>query len=239
MTVIRVHHCDGTAGTASSAAGEGFTSLTGTAPNYTASGYSGTCLEWPAHASGTVAYYQDTLSNPFVGFYLRVPSTLTAAAAVASGQASGSSQGSLIVNIDLTLSIYSGLGTKIATSATKLTVGSWARIEWNIAATTQELRIFTDPAGTTPTETLTGASGGTAMNQWRFGSYWGAQTGGPVDLDEITVCDAWPDMGVATPPGNGRKIYLGGVWHDVTSTVITGVAPAGNALPATLPYTLT
>lgn len=255
MTVVLQHHCDGTAGTASSAAGEGFTKLTGTAPDYVAGGYIGTALTFPGAAT---AYYQDNLTNQYLGFYVRrTGNPATGANFAMAATSGGTSCAALTITTAGKIAAWSSLSTNIATSTSTITDGNWHRIEWNVTATTQEVRIFLDPTATTPTETLTGASNGT-LAQWRYGIAWAANNAGPFDLDEITVCDAWPNMGVTTPPPSGpvvRGVISGGVevaatirgviqaGVEVAATVMqvigdTAPAGSGDTLPAPLPFTL-
>lgn len=251
MTVLLAHPCDGTVGTSATAAGEGFTSLHGVSPVYASNGFSGQCLTFTGGASN---FAQDNNAAQYGAVYVKYNALPGVASCFARTVISGgAATATILLNANGTLSIMSSLTTTVATSTAALVAGSWARLEWNVGASTQELRIFLDPTSATSSEVLTGACTA-APFAWYWGFSWAANTAGPVNLDQITLCDSWPNLGVVTPPPAithqmliggvltpmTERALINGVLTNATDTIFTSGTPAGgtNVLPFTLPATI-
>lgn len=195
MTIERTHHHDGTVGASATAAGEGYDASSGTAPVYVA-GYLNQALRWTSGAAA--AYLGDNLVAGYYDFILRLPVALPGSdlGFILCQNSSGGAVGSLVVSNAGKLVVYNGQSSVVATSATTLTPGAaaWYRLKYHCDADGQELRIFTNPSGATPDETLTGASSGVATAKMHLGNPWTGKrgtTGDLVDLDEVQVSDDW------------------------------------------------
>lgn len=209
-TTFRIHHHDGTLGAAATPAGEGYDASSGTAPVYV-DGYTNQALRWTSGAAA--AYLGDNLLAGYYDFILRLPTAPPGSdlGFILLQNSTGGAVGSLVVNSAGKLVIYTGQTAIVATSTTTLAVGAWHRLKYHCDADGQELRIFTDPAGSTPAETLTGASSGIATAKMHLGNPWTGKrgvTGDTVDLDEVQVSDGWI---VPAPPATNLKIRIGGV----------------------------
>lgn len=255
MTIVRTHPLDGTAGTAVSTT-DGFDVVTGAAPTFKAGGYGGStaCMNVAAGATG---YAQDDIAPGYLGMYVRFPTLPSTETVLFRGQTTtGGSATAATVNPDGTISVYSSLSSRQATTTAKTLAGQWYRIEWGTpTASSQELRLFLDPSSQITSESITGAAAN-VPGVYTYGISWTGRAGTAgqsYDLDQITVADAWPDMGV-TPPAtaSGVQMLINGVLTPASLRMLVGGAlvdaaaalfappppPVGNTFPMTFPATL-
>lgn len=255
MTILRTHHHDGTAGTAATAAGEGYDALVGTAPTYVAGGFTNQALQWTS--TGSAAYLQDNSTGGYyAAAYVRFPALPSSDLAfLLRATAAGSAVGVVQVGADGLLHLWSSFTTAVAAGTVALAAGQWYRLEWHCAAAGQELRIFNPATSGTPSETLTGAGGGDP-ERFRVGTPWTGKSGTAgdlVQLDEVSVADAWPSLGTGTTGPTVRGVIQSGA--EVAAAVrgvisggaevaagirqvISGGGQAADTFPLTLPATL-
>lgn len=246
MTVIRSHDfSNGVAGAAIAVGdGSGFDVVGGTV-NYIAGGYSGQGAEM---ATGT-NYVQDNIAPGFYGAWWKAPTLPSGGAALDRiVNSTGGTVAACTLGPDGTLRLWESLSTQDTVSTVAVTAGQWFRTERQLGATSHTLRIFLDPTSNTPDEEITGTSTGTPA-KYMFGLAWAANSTGPLDVDGITLTDAWPNLGTPAPVThqlliNGvwtpvtEKALIGGVWTPVTETIVTGAAAQASTFPMTFPATL-
>lgn len=196
MTTLKTYPCDGAAGTAATTANSGFAVISGTV-TYNATG---TAIEV---ASGATAYAEDDTAADYCAIWLSVPAIPTGTdECIVVAMNGATTLAAFRVRSTGAVSIYSGLGTLVATTTATITAGTQYRIEWNTRTDGQELRLFT-ATGSTAIETLTGAvAAASATIKRRIGHPQSAQSAGVVDIFQATINDAWPNAGNTAPTAN-------------------------------------
>lgn len=244
MTILKQRELEGTVGSAVTTAA-GFDVVTGTV-TYAANGYSGTCAQIPAGTN----FVQDNSAPGFIGFYIRFQALPSAEVCINRVTSStGTSVCAATVNPTGTISLWSGLSSKVSTSTASIPANTWCRIESSITSTLQTVRLFTNPATNDVSEEVSGAANGNVPGKYLYGIGWAAHSSDPYQLDTIVSADDWPNMGVAAPTGPQRYINLAGVQTPVLRYINLGgvktavsestnqEVPAQITLPATLPLT--
>lgn len=196
MTILRNNPCNGTVGNTVVAAPEGATNVVNTL-TYVTGGFDG--AQAVQGAANATAYIQNTVTGAYTAFYLRLPSATTADNTVVlclDGSSTVVAMAGVISGG--ALRIWTGPGVNVGTTTATLTTGTWYRLEYRVDATGQELRLYT-ATGSTPIETISGViTGTTAPDRWRHGHPSAGKRGGVVDLDQINIADAWPNLGSAS-----------------------------------------
>lgn len=196
MAILHSYPFDGTPGATVTAANSGFVSITGTMVFNTA----GTAIEI---ASGATAYGEDQTVGDYCAIWLSVPALPTGTdECVAAAMNGATTLAAVRVRTTGAISIYSGLGTLVATTTATITAGTEYRLEWNTRTDGQELRLYT-AGGSTPVETITGTvAAASATTKRRLGHPQTAQAAGVVDLFQATINDAWPNASNSAPVAN-------------------------------------
>lgn len=212
MTILKTHHCDGTAGTNPSTASEGAAIVnTPTSLIYANGGFLNGYIDIASGASG---YIQDSeATGQYMGGYFNVGASLPSGdQTICTCTVSGTASGSWRINSSGKVTLYSGLVTLQATSVLTLSVNTWYRFEWHTdgPTTTSELRLFSPATEVTPTDILTGIlSSSTQTNQQRFGHPQAGNIAGEIQLDELVTADAWPNLGVAPAMTFVKTVTIG------------------------------
>lgn len=193
MTALATYPCDGTAGAAATTANTGFAVISGTIVYDS----TGTAIEI---AGGVTAYAEDDTAADYCAIWLSVPAIPTGTdECIAVAMNGATTLAAIRVRSTGAISIYSGLGTLIATTTAIISTGTTYRLEWNTRTDGQELRLYT-VNGSTPIETLTGAvASALATNKRRLGHPQSAQAAATVDISKVTINDAWPNAANSAP----------------------------------------
>ena len=225
MAIVETHLHTGTIGTAPTLEGEGYDTEQGGGRVYTAGGVGQpSSIRFPG---GQVSRYADFNIVPFIGTYFRLPAMPAAnVTPLRVVDAGGSSLAAVLVDTALRVGIYQGLNPEVDISAMALTIGTWYRFEWRVSGGTQELRIFATE-GSTPLETLTGASEPPEAGRWFVGTAWGAHLGGPYDLGTTVLATDWPNLFPDTTPwavwdgAEEQPMTLDGMWNGTAVVPVT------------------
>lgn len=194
--VLQNYTCDGTPNAIVTNTNTGFSSITGNIVfNST-----GTAIEV---SDGVQAFGQDQTIGDYCAIWFSVPALpSTADECIAQAMNGTTSLASIRIKSDGTISIYSGLGTLVATTAASISSGTKYRLEWNTRTDGQELRLFSNH-GSTPIETITGAvASALATNQRRFGHPQASAASGIIDIYQITINSGWPNAVNIAPVAN-------------------------------------
>lgn len=203
MTQLKAYPLNGAAAGTLATNGNTGAAVTDTASllSYIGRGVYGSGLGLRAATSTTTgAFIQDATAGEWSAFYFFLPGIPTGDMTIATSLSGASTAGAIGILANQSIRLYSSLGTTVATSSVGLiSTGSWYRAEWQVNASGQELRVFVDD-GSTPIATLTGAVGvAGAVSTRRFGHPQGAKALGNIDFDQVTIHNAWPDLGNTAP----------------------------------------
>jgi hypothetical protein len=189
MAILLEHAHEGTLGATPSAAGEGYTALSG-APTYVAGGVTASAVSI-RYAAGAM-YLRDEITAEYGRMYVRSPSTPSGDTAFCTVYVAGGATtlASMRWTSSGAITIHNGLTTLAdTTAASTVAADTWYRIEPRVGGSTQEMRIY-NLAGTL-LDTLSGAAVAGTAGRWAIGHAHAGASASATDIDQVALGDAW------------------------------------------------